>query len=229
MSRWQCGECGAFNEGNDLSSACHNCGQRGDGLFVDHKQMEHRIGPLISPDHLVGGTNRFGQPNLQNIPIPGRPGKELAESLGVQVHRHMEADYSKVEEHILADYSARDAHITNKREYFRRLYGGQGDYMPLLRVEIAQAILNERGRQDAKWGGVENDNKNLPEDWQGHIKRIADEAVADVVEGCVSADTFTKSMVEIAAIAIAAIEHAGRADEEWFSELEKVHPRIRGT
>jgi hypothetical protein len=30
-ARWQCGNCGAFNEGNDLSAACSACGERGDG------------------------------------------------------------------------------------------------------------------------------------------------------------------------------------------------------
>ena len=27
--RWQCGNCGVFNDGNDLSAACRSCGEKG--------------------------------------------------------------------------------------------------------------------------------------------------------------------------------------------------------
>ena len=125
MTRWQCGNCGTYNKGNDLSAACHICGLRGDGTYEDHKQLEYRIGAFISPDHLVGGTNRFGQPNLQNLPIPVRT------EFGRELRR------------------AKDARLASKREQLRQMYGG-GDDMPLMKFkrlievrDLARKVCND--------------------------------------------------------------------------------------
>jgi len=72
-----------------------------------------------------------------------------------------------------------------------------------------QEVIHERQRQDAKWGGPEHDDTHTPADWVS----LMDDRLAypEQAEGC---DEYRKDMVEIAALAIAAIESFDRRDKE---------------
>lgn len=73
-----------------------------------------------------------------------------------------------------------------------------------LRGEAVRRVLSERERQDAKWGGLAHDKEHSRSDWLYFIER-----------GCARAfqhdcnpeeDLYLVEMVQIAALAIAAIE-----------------------
>lgn len=66
-------------------------------------------------------------------------------------------------------------------------------------------VLKERHRQDAKWGGPEHDDEHTPDEWERFImKRIPLESAND--------PTFRQRMVEVAALAVAAIESHDRTN-----------------
>lgn len=73
--------------------------------------------------------------------------------------------------------------------------------------KAAYDVMKERRRQDLKWGGPEHDDKHAPDEWEGFIvERIAPLTARD--------ETFRKRMVEISALALAAIESFDRKLEE---------------
>jgi hypothetical protein len=64
-------------------------------------------------------------------------------------------------------------------------------------------VLKERRCQDVKWGGPAHDDEHVPEDWERFImKRIPVESKPD--------ETFRLRMVQIAALALAAVESFDR-------------------
>lgn len=68
-------------------------------------------------------------------------------------------------------------------------------------------VVKERKRQDIKWGGPTHDDEHGPEDWERFImKRIPLESESD--------EAFRVRMVQIAALAIAAIESFDRKNSQ---------------
>lgn len=70
--------------------------------------------------------------------------------------------------------------------------------------DIMQEVLQERASQDAKWGGSSHDDEHTPEDWADFI----DERLYRLVTG--SKEDARKALVQIAALAVAAIESMDR-------------------
>ena len=69
-------------------------------------------------------------------------------------------------------------------------------------------IREERAKQDQKWGGASHDDRHGVVDWVSYITHHAVSALADA-----NLFTFRRQMVRVAALAVAAIESADRADE----------------
>lgn len=68
-------------------------------------------------------------------------------------------------------------------------------------------VMKERHRQGLKWGGPEHDDEHTPDEWECFIvERIAPLTDRD--------ETFRKRMVEVSALALAAIESFDRKLEE---------------
>lgn len=64
-------------------------------------------------------------------------------------------------------------------------------------------VSEERARQDAKWGGPTHDDQHGPEEWEAFLmKRIPAFSRAD--------RAFRRRMIEIAALAIAAVQSYDR-------------------
>lgn len=66
-------------------------------------------------------------------------------------------------------------------------------------------VVAERQRQDAKWGGPEHDDQHSPDEWLGFIQ----EKWAGAHES-LTADEYRYQLVQIAALAVAAIESLDR-------------------
>lgn len=76
------------------------------------------------------------------------------------------------------------------------------------RREILAQIHNERENQDDKWGGADHDDRHKPGDWTRFIVRqlgAAEEGI-DVHDW----DLWRKQMVQVAALAVAALETIDR-------------------
>lgn len=87
------------------------------------------------------------------------------------------------------------------------------------RKEIYQAITEERDRQDKMWG-EDNDDKNTYNDWASFIGAYATEA-AGILNRETSPAAFEKGMVQVAALAVAAIESSRRNTQRKAEELDK--------
>jgi hypothetical protein len=74
----------------------------------------------------------------------------------------------------------------------------------LKQTAIVKEILVERDRQDDKWGGPEHDDDHYDEDWVRFIEEHAKKSLTG---------DFRKRMVEVAALAVAAIEFNDRAEK----------------
>lgn len=82
--------------------------------------------------------------------------------------------------------------------------GNSGSFMtPRLKIMIDD-VLSERNRQDAKWGGIEHDITHSPNDWAAYVVRHLGRATigAEIQDG----REYRKRLVEVAALAVAAIE-----------------------
>lgn len=77
-----------------------------------------------------------------------------------------------------------------------------------LQPRVLGDIVDERGRQDSKWGGPEHDDEHLPGAWCGLIQDYA--GWARVMAGMDSPDKYRRRMVQVAALAVAAIESHDR-------------------
>ena len=77
-----------------------------------------------------------------------------------------------------------------------------------IREQIWGAILAERAEQDRQWGGPEQDDKNGDLDWvqfiQKQLLRLTSEPF--------SIDAFRKRMINVAALAVAALEAIERRE-----------------
>ena len=73
---------------------------------------------------------------------------------------------------------------------------------------VLEEITRERARQELKWGGPEHDDTHSRADWINLI----DERLAYPEEADECAE-YRKDMIEIAALAIAAVESLDRKDK----------------
>lgn len=74
--------------------------------------------------------------------------------------------------------------------------------------KIIYAIKYERERQDRKWGGPKHDDKHKPSDWCRWIKAYI--GWAEQMAENQSPEKYFRRMIQVAALAIAAIESYDR-------------------
>ena len=74
--------------------------------------------------------------------------------------------------------------------------------MSNIQEAIFNEVLAERKRQDAKWGGAEHDDRHSKSDWQNFILVR--------VEDFIFRDSYRRTIIEVAALAFAAIESFDR-------------------
>lgn len=72
--------------------------------------------------------------------------------------------------------------------------------------DIWRGILQERERQDLKWGGPKHDDKHGLHDWVAFIIKHLGKAVTWPINRSV----FRRQMIRVAALAIAALEWLDR-------------------
>ena len=68
---------------------------------------------------------------------------------------------------------------------------------------ILDEIRDERKRQDEQWGGPNHDDKHHPGQWLEYIKKFWDKANNP-------RDNFRHRMIQVAALAVAAVESHDR-------------------
>lgn len=87
-------------------------------------------------------------------------------------------------------------------------------------MSILQEILNERGRQDDKWGGPEHDDQHPLADFVDFIEGYA----AKARDG----DEPRRRLIQVAALAVAAVESMDRKSHQKNSQerLERLEKRI---
>lgn len=73
---------------------------------------------------------------------------------------------------------------------------------------VIEEVGAERRRQDAKWGGPANDDAHSPQEWADILYRLIEEA-EDASRDDNDRD-YRRVMVEIAAVAVAAVERHDR-------------------
>lgn len=82
----------------------------------------------------------------------------------------------------------------------------------------AQEIAEERERQDAKWGGADHDDGHAPADWRAFIEKKLAQANAEPI----SPVEYRRRMIQVAALAVAAIESNDRR-MGWLNDQEPDH------
>lgn len=94
-----------------------------------------------------------------------------------------------------------------KRDYAKTAFGFHSeDQSP---TSVLHDITAERERQDAKWGGAEHDDQKSPNDFIQHIQDYA--GWARVMAGMGSVEKLRKRLIQVAALAVAAVEALDRA------------------
>ena len=77
---------------------------------------------------------------------------------------------------------------------------------------VIDDIEEERSRQEKKWGGSTHDDQHRHEDWlRVMIRQIGD---ADRAVECNDGDYYRKQLVQIAALAVAALDSPDRQSGE---------------
>ena len=77
---------------------------------------------------------------------------------------------------------------------------------------VLEQDKTERARQDEKWGGSANDDKHTIAEWVNLIKAYAD--WAEVMQGMGSLDKARNRLVQVAAMAVAAVESVDRQSKQ---------------
>ena len=77
------------------------------------------------------------------------------------------------------------------------------DVIPPVQMLQILRVLNERRRQDERWGGAENDDRHDRREWEGILCRMVVEGIMN--SGPTDADV-VKGLVETAAVAVAWLE-----------------------
>ena len=85
---------------------------------------------------------------------------------------------------------------------------------------VTLEVIAERARQDAKWGGPDHDDQHGLEDFCGFINQ----RTADLARGFETTEHARKRMIQIAALAVAAVEsmdrkNQARAGRRFLSEV----------
>ncbi|MCK5609395.1 hypothetical protein KAR91_46410 [Candidatus Pacearchaeota archaeon] len=75
-------------------------------------------------------------------------------------------------------------------------------------LNIVNEVISERNRQDKKWGGAEHDDKHAPSEFVQWIEDYA--GWARMMSSMLSYDRARKRLIQIAALAIAAVESIDR-------------------
>lgn len=82
------------------------------------------------------------------------------------------------------------------------------------RAKIIDDIAWERTRQDERWGGPAHDDEHAPFDWLTYIDTYVTKVVVDdgvIAEGgLVDPEQYRRRLVQIAALAVAALESLDR-------------------
>jgi len=76
-------------------------------------------------------------------------------------------------------------------------------------TQALRDVAAERQRQDGKWGGPEHDDQKCPNDFVQHVEDYA--GWARVMAGMGSYDKYRNRMIQVAALACAAVEAVDRA------------------
>ena len=77
---------------------------------------------------------------------------------------------------------------------------------------IYKDISDERARQDTKWGGRKHDDKHSKHEWLGYIREHTYKAEKEGIYGKGDGEAYRKRLVEVAALAVAAIESYDRGN-----------------
>ncbi len=77
-------------------------------------------------------------------------------------------------------------------------------------VSVLDEVKQERERQDAMWGGPDHDNYHGPDQWCCLLM----ERLGKAADMGISRDTFRRRLVQVAALAVAAIEVCDRLDTD---------------
>lgn len=104
------------------------------------------------------------------------------------------------------------ARVWTKVEKIRAKQAAKPKHSPLPEHpsgEWVAQVIAERERQDRKWGGPEHDDQKSPNDFVQHIEDYA--GWARVMAGMGSFEKYRRRMIQVAALAGAAIEAADRA------------------
>lgn len=83
--------------------------------------------------------------------------------------------------------------------------------------KILEEIRKERVRQDEKWGGPEHDDAHDIEEWIEFIQSYASWAKTNYKMN--SPDKFRRRMVQVAALAVAAVESFDRKISDAVSTI----------
>jgi hypothetical protein len=75
-------------------------------------------------------------------------------------------------------------------------------------IDILNEITNERARQDDKWGGAEHDDQHTTTEFCGFIQDYA--AWARRMDQMNSPDKARRRLIQVAALAVAAVESIDR-------------------
>lgn len=78
--------------------------------------------------------------------------------------------------------------------------------------KILGEVRLERQRQNNKWGGPKHDDKHVYREWPAFILEYAAKAMRDDPqdEGYIEPANFRRRMIQIAALAVAAVEYSDR-------------------
>lgn len=78
------------------------------------------------------------------------------------------------------------------------------------RTVLAQ-VREERRRQDKQWGGPSHDDAHVPSDWVSYVGEHLDRAKKSIVQRVLAdPDRYRQNMIEVAALAVAAVESLDR-------------------
>lgn len=80
--------------------------------------------------------------------------------------------------------------------------------MILSSLRVPMEIVGERRRQDEKWGGEVHDDRHSPEDWMMIIDHYLNRVLSATRKN--NSEEYRKSLIRVAAVAIAAIEAEDR-------------------
>ena len=75
-------------------------------------------------------------------------------------------------------------------------------------MTVYDEVIAERTRQDEKWGGADHDDQHTGADWAQLIQDYA--GWVRVMSGMGSADKARRRLVQVAALAVAAVEAVDR-------------------